>query len=85
MTVEIPPEYAEFVQSVIDGGSCRSEAEVVGEALRLLQRRNRYLREIRGEIRPALDRLDCGEGKELDLQRIKARGLDRLAAEGGSE
>jgi antitoxin ParD1/3/4 len=89
MTVEIPPEFQQFVHQVIDAGSYTSETAVVGEALRLLQHRQRRLEELRREIQPALDGLDRGEGvielddSELDafFEDIKARGDARLAAE----
>ncbi len=89
MTVEIPPEFQQFVHQVIDAGSYTSEAAVVGEALRLLQQRQRRLEELRREIQPALDGLGRGEGvielddSELDafFEDIKARGDARLAAE----
>ena len=57
MTVEIPPDLQQFVHQVIDAGSYKSEAEVVGQALRLLQERQRRIEELRREIQPALDRL----------------------------
>ena len=58
MTVEIPPEFQQFVHQVIDSGSYQSEEAVVGEALRLLQHRQQRLEELRREIQPALDGLD---------------------------
>ena len=82
MTIEIPPEFAEFVDSVIAAGSYRSKTEVVGEALRLLREREGRRRELRREIAPALDRLDRKEGKQLDLEEIKARGRKSLETEG---
>lgn len=33
MTVEIPPDLQQFVQQAVGGGSYKSEAEVVGQAL----------------------------------------------------
>ena len=92
MTVEIPPELQQFVHQVIDAGGCKSEAEVVGQALRLLQERQRRIEELRREVQPALDRLDRGEGIELDedgldafFEDIKARSLAELAAERESQ
>ena len=89
MTVEIPPDLQQFVHQVIDAGGYKSEAEVVGQALRLLQERQRRIEELRREIQPALDRLDRGEGIELDdegldafFEDIKARSQAELAAEG---
>jgi antitoxin ParD1/3/4 len=80
MTVEIPPDLQQFVHQAIDAGGYKSEAEVVGQALRLLQQRQRQIEELRREIQPALDRLDRGEGIELDedgldafFEEVKAR------------
>ena len=89
MTVEIPPEFQQFVHQVIDAGSYKSETAVVGEALRLLQQRQRKLEKLRREIQPALDRLDRGEGvielddSELDafFDDVVARSEAELAAE----
>ena len=84
MTVEIPTEFAQFVSSAIDRGAFRSETEVVSAALRLLRDRERRLEELRHEIRPALERLDRGEGIHLDdagldafFKEIKSRGEAR--------
>jgi antitoxin ParD1/3/4 len=92
MTVEIPPDLQQFVHQVVDAGSYKSEAEVVGEALRLLQDRQRRIEELRREIQPALDRLDRGEGIELDdegldafFEETKAQSLAELAAERESQ
>jgi antitoxin ParD1/3/4 len=96
MTVEIPPEFQQFVHQVIDSGSYQSEAAVVGDALRLLQRRQerqRRLEELRREIQPALDDLDRGENvielndDELDayFDDVVARSEAILAAERKSQ
>lgn len=81
MTVEIPPEFAQFVSGAVGRGDFGSEAEVVGAALRLLRDRQRRLEDLRNELRPALDRLDRGEGILLDdagldefFDSIKSRG-----------
>ncbi len=66
MTVEIPPEYAEFVQSVIDAGSCRSETEVVCEALELLRKRER----LRRDVRAGVEQLDRGQYTEYDGESL---------------
>ena len=89
MTVEIPPDLQQFVHQAIDAGNYKSEAEVVGQALRLLQERQRRIEELRREIQPALDRLDRGEGIEIKdeeelrlfFEDIKQRGRKRLEAE----
>ena len=50
MTVDIPPEFEQYVQSVIDSGKCQTESEVVGQALRLLQEIDERRRQLREEI-----------------------------------
>ena len=56
MTVEIPSDCQQFVHAVIDAGSYKNEAEVISDALRLLQARRRRIEELRREIQPALER-----------------------------
>jgi antitoxin ParD1/3/4 len=88
MTVEIPADLQQFVDQVIIAGGYKSEAEVVGQALRLLQERQRRIEELRREVQPALDQLDRGEGiqikDEAELQQffegIAERGRKRLEA-----
>jgi antitoxin ParD1/3/4 len=89
MNVEIPAEFQQFVHQVIDAGSYQSEEAVVGEALRLLQHRQRRLDELRREIQPALDDLDRGEnviefdddGLDAFFDDVVARSESQLAAE----
>lgn len=89
MTVEIPPEYQNIVSRAIGSGNYKSESEVVGDALRLLEQRRQSIEELRREIQPALDRLDRGEGIELHneeelesfFEDIKSRGRASLADE----
>ena len=93
MTVEIPSEFQQFVHQAIDSGSYQSEEAVVGEALRLLQRRQQRIEELRREIQPALDGLDRNEGvielddSELDafFAEIEALSEAQLAAERKSQ
>jgi antitoxin ParD1/3/4 len=88
MSVDIPAEFQQFVQSAVQSGSFHSEAEVVGEALRLLQKRQVRLEELKAEIASAIEQLDRGEGIELDdesLDRffddIESRGEQRRQAQ----
>jgi antitoxin ParD1/3/4 len=92
MTVEIPSDLQQFVHQVINAGNYKSEAEVVDQALRLLQDRQKRIEELRREVRPALDRLDRGEGIELNedgldafFEDIKAQSLAEIAAEQKSQ
>jgi putative addiction module CopG family antidote len=87
MNVEIPPDLQQFVHQAIVSGEFKSESEVVSKSLRLMAERQRRIEELRREIQPALDRLDRGEGLELDeegldafFEDIKARGRTELTA-----
>jgi hypothetical protein len=46
--------------------------------------RQRQLDKLRREIQPALDRLDRGEGRVLDVEAIKAEGRRRLSQNQGA-
>jgi putative addiction module CopG family antidote len=89
MTVEIPLDLQPFVHEIIDAGACKTEAEVVDQALRLLQQRQRRIEELRREVQPALEQLDRGEGIVIESEEglrlffedIKERGRKRLEAE----
>jgi len=88
MSVEIPSEFADFVRRAIEEGPFRTEAEVVGEALRQFEQRRQRIEELKQEIGPALDRLDRGEGLQLDdaslgefFANAKVRGRQKWEAE----
>ncbi|MCX7424695.1 MAG: type II toxin-antitoxin system ParD family antitoxin [Planctomycetia bacterium] len=88
MSVDIPAEFQQFVQSAVESGSFHSEAEVIGEALRLLQQRQSRLGLLKEQIGSAIGQLDRGEGIELDdeslagfFDDIKTRGRKRREAQ----
>ena len=62
MNVPIPADLQQFVDSIIRNGSYQTEAEVVGEALRLLRKRE----ELRREVNAGVEQLDRGEYTEYD-------------------
>lgn len=73
----LPPDLAQFVSDQIGSGKYPSEVEVVCDGLRLLKERERRLDELRAEIQPSLERLERGEGRELDPEEIISRGMRR--------
>jgi antitoxin ParD1/3/4 len=92
MSVEIPADLQQFVHQVIADGSYKSETDVVSQAIRLLEERQRRVDELRREIQPALDRLDRGGGIELDedgldafFEDVKVQSRAELAAERESQ
>ena len=58
--VAIPAELELFVQGVVRSGSYHDPAEVVGEALRLLARREQLLHDVKAGV----EQLDRGEYTE---------------------
>ena len=80
MNIVIPAELEQFVQSVIRRGSYESEAEVVGEALRLLKKREQLCEDVNAGI----GQLDQGKGIDGEevFERLekKAEAISRQAA-----
>jgi len=60
MSVEMTPELDGLVQSIFRCGQYRDENEVLGEALRLLERRDQLRRDVNAGIR----QLEEGQGIE---------------------
>lgn len=58
--VPIPVELEPFVQGVVASGSYHDPAEVVGEALRLLARREQLI----NDVKAGVEQLDRGEYTE---------------------
>ena len=73
MSVQITPEVEGLVRSIMSDGRYRDEAEVLSEALRLLQNRDR----LRAEINDGIAELDRGE--RIDADTVFAE-LDQKAS-----
>ena len=61
--VAIPAELEPFVEGVVLSGSYHNPAEVVGEALRLLARREQLLHDVKAGV----EQLDRGEYTEYEV------------------
>ena len=81
MTVDIPPEHQEFVKDAIARGEFKTESEVIGEAFRLLEERERRLDALRADIQLGLDQLDSGDCTEYDEDTLK-EFFEQVKAEG---
>jgi antitoxin ParD1/3/4 len=81
MNINLTPQLEELVRSKVSSGLYNSASEVVREALRLMEREDRVraasLAQLRQDIQ---DGLDSGPAGELDIEAIKRRGRERLAA-----
>ena len=81
MNINLTPQLEDLVRSKVASGLYNSASEVVREALRLMERedqvRTAALTQLRQEIQLGLDSPSAGE---LDIEAIKSRGRERLAA-----
>jgi putative addiction module CopG family antidote len=78
MSVDIPQDLIPFVQAVISSGRCRSESEVVAEALRVFQDFEQRRKNLRDDI---LDGMNSGEsipGDEV-FERLERRAAELAA------
>jgi antitoxin ParD1/3/4 len=73
MSVELTPELDGLVQSIFRCGQYRDQNEVLGEALRLLQRRD----QLRRDVDAGIEQLEEGQG--IDGEKVFAR-LDAKAS-----
>ena len=91
MHVSLTPHPEELVRDKVKSGLYNSASEVVREALRLMEDRDRIrelrLEELRKEIQIGIDQLERGESTEYTTETlnelfddIKARGRARLEA-----
>ena len=82
MNVSLTPQLEELVKKKVESGLYGSASEVIREALRLLDERDRLhamrIEELKAEIQKGLD---SGAATPLDVKAIKARGRERLAAQ----
>ena len=72
MTVEIPPEHQAFVKDAIARGEFGSETEVVGEALRLLEERERRLAALPPKFKLASISLTAGTARSMTRTRSRS-------------
>jgi len=82
MNISLTPQLEKLVKTKVESGLYGSASEVMREALRLLEERDRRhavrIEELRAEIKKGLD---SGEPTPLDAGAIKARGRKRLDAQ----
>ena len=81
MSTTVPREFEQFVAQGIASGRFRSEEEAAAEAFDLLRRREQKLDTLRAEIQIGVDDNEAGRVFPLDIEDIKRRGYERLAAE----
>ncbi len=88
MSISVSPELERLIRAKVESGLYSSEAEVIRDALRALEERDRdgatKLEALRRDIQVGLDQIDRGEVAPLDMDAIraevKARRADRRAS-----
>jgi antitoxin ParD1/3/4 len=83
MNVSLTPELERLVAERVESGRYASASEVIREALRFLEERDR-LTTLRRDIDAGIDALDRGESRPFDkaaIARIKRAGRERLSRE----
>ena len=81
MNVSLTPELEEIVAARVNSGRYASASEVIREALRLLEERDR-LNHLRHDLQLGIEQLDQGRKRSFNpesLKRIKREGRKRLA------
>ena len=79
MNVSLTPQLEDFVKDKVKSGRYSSASEVVREALRMLEERDRRLVELRKEIAIGLEDVEAGRVAPLDMEAIKRDGRRLLA------
>ena len=78
MNVSLTPELEQYIRTKVDSGRYLSASEVVREALRLLEQKEKRLDELRVEVQKGLD---SGRSEPLDMEAIKVKARNRLSEE----
>ena len=78
MNVSLTPELEQYIRTKVDSGRYLSASEVVREALRLLEQKEKRLEELRVEIQKGLN---SGRSEPLNMEEIKAKARIRLSEE----
>jgi antitoxin ParD1/3/4 len=82
MNVSLTPELEKLVAERVTSGRYASASEVIREALRLLEERDR-LNRLRDDVQLGLEQLDQGRHRPFNnqaLNRIKRQGRKRATA-----
>ena len=81
MNVSLTPQLETFVKQKVAAGMYNSVSEVMREALRLLEERDRFkeikLETLRQELQEGISELDDGLGTFLDMEKIKVKARAR--------
>ena len=84
MNISLTPQLEKLVNDRVESGLYTSASEVIREALRLLDSRDRGMtQQLRADVAAGLRQLDAGKSRPFDdnaVERIKKAGRAKLAA-----
>lgn len=84
MNISLTPQLENYVKRKVANGFYNSASEVIREAIRLLEERDRLqdakLEALRADIQQGLKSLESGKVNPLNIESIKAKGRELLAA-----
>ena len=90
MNVSLTPRLEALVKHKVGSGLYGSSSEVIREALRLMEERDRRLVSLRSDIAVGIEQIEQGEYADYELDsvgdlfdEVKAEGADRLEAARG--
>ncbi len=82
MNISLTNELEQFVHQKVETGRYLSASEVIREALRLLEERDKLrdlkLRQLQADLSVGLSELDSGLSEPLDSASIKSKGRELL-------
>ncbi|MCC7382254.1 MAG: type II toxin-antitoxin system ParD family antitoxin [Deltaproteobacteria bacterium] len=83
MNVSLTAQLEQFVSKKVASGRYTSASEVIREALRLLEERDKvrdlHLQELGHEVQVGIEQLDKGLSPDLDMADIKAQARRKLS------
>jgi len=77
MNVSLTPHFDDFIKNQLDSGRYHSASEMIRDALRLLEDREKQINRLRDDLQQGLD---SGPSAPLDIEAIKHKGRKKLAA-----
>lgn len=80
MNIELTSHAQSILQRHLSSGGYASPADLIEHALDLLDAQEPTMESLRAKIQVGLDEMKAGLGAPLDIEDIKRRGRDRLAA-----
>lgn len=77
MNISLTPHFDDFIKNQLDSGRYHSASEMVRDALRLLEDREKQINRLQADLQQGID---SGVPSPLDTEEIKRQGRKRLAS-----